>query len=46
MDNAREENLFQLQTVKYNKLYLTIWGALHVLESNAEHFVYCDNYGI
>jgi hypothetical protein len=46
MDNVIEGYLFQLQAVKYNYLFLTIWGTLHVLASSAEHFVHCDNNGI
>jgi hypothetical protein len=46
MDNVMEENLFQLQAVKYNYLWLTIWGTLHVIASCAENFVHCDNNGI
>ena len=47
MDNVVEENIFQLQAVKYYQfLWLTIWETLHVLGSRAEHFEHCDNIGI
>ena len=47
MDNVVEENIFQLQALKYNQfLWLTIWETLHVLVSSAEHFVHSDTNGI
>jgi hypothetical protein len=47
MDNAIEENTFQLQEVEYNELFVAdhLWSTACAV-SNVEHFVHCDSNGV